>query len=234
MAAAFFRSLFGLPRPHRLALAHLIRGVRALLAGEALGALSADFWSAEARWSDVAVTELGSQPGDSLNVDHLTERERECLRLVGLGHESKDIARVLGCSPHTVDTHIRSASRKLGVSRRKEAARLLAASEAGPPTQWLSSPSQALHDTPPRPAMEDQGCWPEPVIPAQVLNDGEGFDCDPFPSLPPRRWYEGLFRRRGERINDLTTLETLRSVLIALFLMAAATFLIIKAMADWH
>ncbi|HVL40626.1 MAG TPA: helix-turn-helix transcriptional regulator [Brevundimonas sp.] len=54
----------------------------------------------------------------------LTERQEECLRL-SVTMTDKEIARTLGISANTVDKHIREATRRLGVSRRKEALRLL-------------------------------------------------------------------------------------------------------------
>lgn len=54
----------------------------------------------------------------------LTKRQEECLRLSATMTD-KEMARALGISVHTVDKHIREATRRLGVSRRKEALRLL-------------------------------------------------------------------------------------------------------------
>lgn len=59
-------------------------------------------------------------------VAQLTEKQRECLRLVWRHRESKEIARDLGISPHSVDGRIKTAMRALGVDDRYEAARLLA------------------------------------------------------------------------------------------------------------
>ncbi|MEJ6789561.1 helix-turn-helix transcriptional regulator [Brevundimonas sp. BR2-1] len=56
----------------------------------------------------------------------LTERQEECLRL-SVTMTDKEIARALGISVNTVDKHIREATRRLGVSRRKEALRVLGA-----------------------------------------------------------------------------------------------------------
>jgi TonB family protein len=61
----------------------------------------------------------------------LSERERETLRLLVRGHDSKSIASVLGLSIHTVNERLRDARRKLGVSSSREAARLLLAYEGG-------------------------------------------------------------------------------------------------------
>ncbi len=59
----------------------------------------------------------------------LTEAERDCLRLVYQHMTSKDIARHLGVSPHTVDMRLRQSIRKLEVSSRIEAARALVTEE---------------------------------------------------------------------------------------------------------
>jgi DNA-binding CsgD family transcriptional regulator len=61
----------------------------------------------------------------------LTPKERECLRLVAENHSSKKIARRLSISQSSVDTHLRRARAKLGVSDRLSAARLLISWEEG-------------------------------------------------------------------------------------------------------
>ncbi len=60
-------------------------------------------------------------------VARLSQGQIECLLLVDQHHNSKEIAVRLGISPHTVDQRIRLALEKLGVDRRGEAARLVAA-----------------------------------------------------------------------------------------------------------
>jgi DNA-binding CsgD family transcriptional regulator len=60
----------------------------------------------------------------------LTERQKDCLRLVGQGYTSKEIGRVLDLSPSTVDNHILAAVQVLGALNRGEAARILVSSEA--------------------------------------------------------------------------------------------------------
>lgn len=49
-------------------------------------------------------------------LESLTAREREVLHLLGQGEASKEIARDLGLSLNTVDTHRRNIAAKLGVS----------------------------------------------------------------------------------------------------------------------
>ena len=63
--------------------------------------------------------------------NRLTPKERECLRLVLENRSSKAIARRLGISPTSVDTHIRRARAKLGLRDRYAAARLAAQWERG-------------------------------------------------------------------------------------------------------
>ena len=60
-------------------------------------------------------------------VMRLSQGQVDCLLLVDQHHSSKEIAVQLGISPHTVDQRIRGALEKLGVERRGEAARLVAA-----------------------------------------------------------------------------------------------------------
>ena len=63
-------------------------------------------------------------------VDRLNDGQRDCLRLVLAHHNSKEIARQLGVSPHTVDQRLRTAMRILDVQSRFEAAREFAAIDA--------------------------------------------------------------------------------------------------------
>ena len=60
-------------------------------------------------------------------VDRLNEGQRDCLRLVLAHLNSKEIARELGVSPHTVDQRLRTAMRLLQAQSRFEAARIFAA-----------------------------------------------------------------------------------------------------------
>lgn len=61
---------------------------------------------------------------------NLTEGQKTCLRLVGRGMSSKEIAQETGLAPQTVDTYVKAAMAKLGASNRRDAARLLGAAEA--------------------------------------------------------------------------------------------------------
>jgi DNA-binding NarL/FixJ family response regulator len=46
---------------------------------------------------------------------HLSKREREVIKLIALGHSSKEIGRLLGISHRTVDTHRNRLMGKLGL-----------------------------------------------------------------------------------------------------------------------
>lgn len=59
----------------------------------------------------------------------LTEKQKQCLRLVSQNYSSKEIGRKLGITHYTVDQRLRTAAKNLGVDTRFEAARLLASSE---------------------------------------------------------------------------------------------------------
>lgn len=65
-------------------------------------------------------------------VAQLTDGQRDCLRAVYAHMTSKDIARALGISPHTVDMRLRTAMKTLAVASRIDAARLLVDAEGGP------------------------------------------------------------------------------------------------------
>lgn len=75
-----------------------------------------------------------SQIGDAVlrdsvdqDVARLTEGQRQCLLMVNDHLSSKQIALRLGISPHTVDQRVRQALQILGVEKRGEAARIVAA-----------------------------------------------------------------------------------------------------------
>lgn len=65
------------------------------------------------------------------SIFELTDGQKACLRLVDDHHTSKEIARILGISPFTVDQRLDAARRKLNASSRKDAAKIFAAFEKG-------------------------------------------------------------------------------------------------------
>ena len=72
--------------------------------------------------------DFGANPADvSARIAKLSAGQLDCLRLVDEHLNSKEIAAELGMSPHTVDQRIRQALSILGVERRTQAARIVAA-----------------------------------------------------------------------------------------------------------
>ncbi len=100
--------------------ADFLRGVRSLLAGEAVlpPKLAARLISEFAR---LAVRPVPEPPSD---IQDLTPRERETLNLIAAGATDKEIAAQLTLSLHTVKSHVRSILAKLHAANRRQAARL--------------------------------------------------------------------------------------------------------------
>jgi DNA-binding CsgD family transcriptional regulator len=131
------------------------------------------------RWCPVVTTRTNDV---SASIAALTDGQRDCLRLVYNHMKSKDIARVLAVSPHTVDMRLRTAMRTLGVTSRIEAARLLVQEEAGGETtpdryQPLIYQAPDVADPPETPTM------------ASPALDGSGGAANPMLSdAPPTGW----------------------------------------------
>ena len=90
-------------------------------------------------------------------VARLTPGQVDCLLLVDRHHSSKEIAVRLGISPHTVDQRIRGALEKLGVERRGEAARMVAATLAADDAAYQRLIHQSPHIDPHPAAGHEQG-----------------------------------------------------------------------------
>jgi RNA polymerase sigma factor (sigma-70 family) len=72
---------------------------------------------------------FASMPGEETlpyfdeELDQLTPREREVLRLIARGYTYKEVARELSISPKTVETHVSSVLHKLQLSTRHQLSR---------------------------------------------------------------------------------------------------------------
>src|SRR3954454_20093619 len=62
-------------------------------------------------------------PATDPELEQLTPREREVLRLIARGYAYKEVARDLGISVKTVESHVSSVLRKLQLSSRHQLAR---------------------------------------------------------------------------------------------------------------
>src|SRR3954471_9535190 len=85
---------------------------------------------------------------NSDRIERLTDKQRECLRLVYRHMETKEIARVLGLSPDGVTQRIKTAMRTLSVDRRRDAARILAEAEGLAPYPSHVHPPRDIATTP--------------------------------------------------------------------------------------
>ncbi len=95
-------------------------------------AVALDFRASNQLCSVVTTHSSPDKPRNE-RVKLLTAGERDCLRRVYAHMTSKDIARELGLSNHTVDMRLRTAIKKLDVNTRIEAARLLILDELSHP-----------------------------------------------------------------------------------------------------
>ncbi len=65
----------------------------------------------------------GAQPSFDPELDQLTQREREVLRLIARGYAYKEVARQLNISIKTVESHVSAVLRKLQLSSRHQLTR---------------------------------------------------------------------------------------------------------------
>ena len=100
------------------------RAKRKARAREALGQALTLFDDLGARlWSERAQAELAKIGGRTASPDELTPAERRIAELVAAGRTNKEVASVLYLSDRTVEGHLTSIYRKLGVRSRAELAR---------------------------------------------------------------------------------------------------------------
>lgn len=160
--------------------------------------------------------------------DKLTERQRECLRLVQAGHEVKEIARELGIGPSAVVERLRAARKTLGVDSSRIAARMLAHEEGNATyirhvdmPSWLADEAQTAALLGPS-RTEGSG----DAHRDRVMETAATFETLPI-FLPARRFPWPL-RTREQASNDLTPNERLAiSVSLTVIFTVAASVSII-------
>ncbi len=128
----------------------------------------------------------------------LTDSQIRCLRLVGKGMSSKEIALAIGLSPRTVDQYVNRAASLLGASSRREAARILNLLEADE-SKKLQLQSQGLADA------SDAGS-----LTASGGDQTTGADATGI-----RRWLPPLGGKRHDLNNSETIGEIVKAALIA-------------------
>ena len=87
-------------------------------------------------------------------VEKLTERQRDCLRLVNGLQTTDQIAAELGISPHTVNTHIERAMLVLGINSRRAAALMVEAFERERPDKLPTDITRLADLVQPHPSPE--------------------------------------------------------------------------------
>lgn len=161
-------------------------------------------------------------------IDELSEGQKACLRLVTRGYETKDIAPLVGLSIDGVNARLNAARRILGVSRRSEAARLLAEHERDYQRQVyqpLAIPESAETGLDPT--------APAGGEPEEQSGSGLAIGEDRVPYEVPvirRRWRLRLpFPTKGRDGNDLTLLEGIIWIVVGTALLAVAAGSILNA-----
>lgn len=153
-------------------------------------------------------------------IGSLSARQCEVLRLVSRDRNSKEIGRELGLSDETVRNHIKAATRRLGVSSRFDAARLLRLHEQGDP-RVVIDPSRVIALSGP-PAIDDRDGTEGKG--AEVREHRASFDFRPsdFVSAPVSsrpEWGD----REGERSAlRIVTLIAVLTVAVAVAVISAA------------
>src|SRR3546814_17440278 len=104
--------------------------------------------------------------GNKGKIATLNQGQIDCLRFVHAGLASKEIARLLNISPHTVDARPKSACGKLGTKSRFQAASILAECCPDPPAVTTTS-----HDT--NSAYEDRVLPGGASLTPQEASEGE-------------------------------------------------------------
>ena len=94
----------------------VVDGIRMTLAGGAPISASVAIYMLERLRSAAPY-----KPGDTDVTEHLTKRETELLKLLAKGCKFNEVAKILGISPYTVGSHVKTIYRKLAVNSRSEA-----------------------------------------------------------------------------------------------------------------
>ncbi|HKF75377.1 MAG TPA: AAA family ATPase [Candidatus Dormibacteraeota bacterium] len=97
---------------------------------ETFETLGAAAWAERAR-AELRATGETARRRDPSTLDQLTQQELQVVRIVSQGATNREAAAQLFISPRTVDHHLRSVFRKLGIRSRAELVRVAVAGDAG-------------------------------------------------------------------------------------------------------
>ncbi|HEY5710948.1 MAG TPA: helix-turn-helix transcriptional regulator [Allosphingosinicella sp.] len=152
-------------------------------------------------------------------LDRLTDKQRECLRLVYAHLSSKEIAPRLRVEPGTVDQYIKAAMRTLGVSDRRAAARMLAEHESGTPRPLVYQPLDIAQIGEPAMFVASTEGRRKAVSGGAVREDQAVFEV--LPTHPPEPFKLPL-PIQGGRPRDLSPIKRLGWILGLILLLAFA------------
>lgn len=150
----------------------------------------------------------------------LTDKQRECLRLVYAHLSSKEIAPRLKVEPGTVDQYIKAAMRTLGVADRRAAARMLAEYEAGDAQPLVYQPPDIVSPGDPETLATSTGDRPQTAIGDAVHEDRArlgNFSAPPPPASLPFPLPVG-----GRRPSELGPAQRLAWIFALILLIALA------------
>lgn len=170
----------------------------------------------------------GPQPA----FDRLTDRQKDCLRLLALPCSTKEVGARLGISPFTVNQHLSDARRLLGTQDSRTAARLLIDHERSPSPEKLTSHSPAIagtHETQRSMPSSPIGEEPAPTF-SRAMEDRAVFAPIP-PSAPARRWPWPL--PQGGREIDLSKTERLTASVGLTFILTIAIGIMLIAVTSF-
>ncbi|HYD11325.1 MAG TPA: helix-turn-helix transcriptional regulator [Allosphingosinicella sp.] len=155
-------------------------------------------------------------------VARLTEGQRAVLRMVDRHLETKEIARALGISPDGVNQRIKAAMRTLGVNKRRDAALMLAETEAPDAYQPQVYPPRDIADGSGSATfgLSTEGGQGSGPLPAGAMREEQAAFAA-APSLRPRRLRLPL-PVRGGRPDDLNALQRLGWIFGTMLLIAFA------------
>lgn len=154
-------------------------------------------------------------------VAKLSNAQRDCLRLVAEHRSSKEIARLLMISPHTVDQRLKRAANILAVDSRFEAARVFVsyARENAPTPQLYESLVYQRPDISKYPEAAQVVGPPGEQDPlggskvSSTLHEAQASYFGMFESLPKTRTLSSILSQ-SEYENDLSTTWRLVAILV--------------------
>lgn len=170
-------------------------------------------------------------PPSSTSMFRLTERQRDCLRLLAQGYRIKEIAIQLGNSPETVKQHLAAARKLLNSPSSAQAARTFAIwerEEVGPSDVAGSGFPQISA------GFDPQSPPPKEVNPPELLVDPPTTAPIVHSSRAWRRWlgpFGWLIPAYRGAINDLSTVQR---IIVLIILPLAIILVSVGALASYE